>query len=78
MTTTPTPTYYQQELIRKGLIAVEELPSSSERANFLFAASEMLADTRLSECCRATATCLMEAENAQLRLFDSIRSNPRT
>ncbi len=78
MTTTPTRTDYQQELIRKGLIAVEELTSSSERANFLSAASDMLADPQLAERCRATASCLREADNAQMRLFDSIRPNPRS
>lgn len=68
-------TNYHQELILKGLIAVETEPSSEERARFLTAAADMLHDPSLAERCRVTARCLREAEGAQLRLFNSIREN---
>ena len=66
---------YQQELILKGLMAVESLPSSEERANFLEAAACLITNQQLAERCNVTARCLREAEMAQLRLFNSLRPN---
>lgn len=62
-----------QELIRRGVASLGDVPNAADRAALLVTAAEQLADEDLAMSCRATASCLREAEAAQLRLFQSIR-----
>ena len=64
----------QQEIIRRGISTIKNVPDPLERAELLQAAAELLAEVNedLAIKCRATATCLREAESCQLHLFNSL------
>lgn len=68
-----TRTDLQQEIVRRGITTLEAVPDTHERASLLEAAADLLTDEELSIRCRATASCLREAEAAQLSLFNSFR-----
>jgi len=64
----------QQQLILRGLVSIESISDPAKRAELLEAAAYLITDEELSNRCRATAACLREAEAAQGRLFNSIRT----
>lgn len=66
-------TPHQRDLILRGLRSVETIDSAAERIALLNAAADLLQGDEVSVNCRVTARIVQEAEDAQLRLFNTIR-----
>ena len=69
-----TSTEAEQKLIMLGVASLENTTSATERVAMLEAAARLLSDESLAERCSVTAAVIREAENAQLRLFKSLRN----
>lgn len=65
-----------QELIMRAIATLPSVPDPLHRADLLQAAAEQLDDQQVATACRATATCIREAERCQLNLFSSIKTTP--
>jgi hypothetical protein len=64
---------HTQELIIRALATLPSVSDPLHRADLLQAAAESLTDPEISIACRATASCIREAERCQLTLFSSIQ-----
>ena len=63
----------QQELIMRALQTLPAVADPLHRADLLQAAADALGDEEISNGCRATASCIREAERCQLNFFNAIK-----